>query len=97
VHTEQDELLLERRCQTAIVSTACALTLFTGITESLLFSSSFEFVFVISDERAHNSQSSRYLLGGLDVEVVVALTNLQNCEAQLPEVKKYHHEQTQNH
>jgi hypothetical protein len=47
VLTEQDELLLERRCQTAIASTACALTLFTGIRESLLFSSSFEFVFVI--------------------------------------------------
>ncbi len=47
MHTEQDEILLERRCQTAIASTACALTLFTGNTESLLFSSSFEFVFVI--------------------------------------------------
>ncbi len=49
-------------------------------------------LYLLSDERAHESQNSRYLLPGLDVEVVVALTNPQNCEAQLPEVKEHHHE-----
>jgi hypothetical protein len=46
VHIEQDELLLERRCQTTML-VVCASTFLLMVTQRNLFSNSLEFVFVI--------------------------------------------------
>jgi hypothetical protein len=47
VHIEQDELLLERRCQTTIALVACASTLLLLATHRIFFFNNFKFVFVI--------------------------------------------------
>jgi hypothetical protein len=49
------------------------------VMQRIFFSNNFEFVFVIKSKSSWIQELKIYLLPGLDVEVVVVLTNPQNC------------------
>jgi len=61
------------------INNVCIHTLLTSNTESLLFYSNFEFVFVIKWKSSRVPKLKIYLLLGLDVEIMISLQNPQNC------------------
>jgi len=61
VHTKQGEFLLQRRCQTTIASTTCASTLSLLATQRVFSSIAILNLYLLSNEKAQESQSSRYI------------------------------------